>query len=176
MANYTDGLSDLDLNEYINNFRDKGKIASFLAVQPSQSFHLVEMGENDEVNKIEPVKNADMWINAGFFVFRREIFDYMKDGEELVMDPFYRLIGEKQLIAYRHTSFWACMDTFKEKKMFDDLYARGEMPWAVWEPGRIEEQERNGGPAQTYHRNEHILEEKVLKISEPINLYAEPSI
>ncbi len=176
LANYSDGLTDLNLNGYLEHFQEKGKIASLLAVQPSQSFYVVSVGKNDDVERIEPALQADLWINGGFFAFRREIFDYMQDGEELVVEPFCRLIAEKQLITYRHQSFWACMDTFKEKKLFDDMYARGEMPWAVWEPGRIEEQNSNGGPAHKYLRNGYLLEEQMIKINQSANQYVEPGV
>lgn len=137
MANYTDGLADLDLNAYVDHFYQHGKVASFLSVRPSQSFHIVHAGQDGEVNEIQPVWEADFWINGGFFIFRNEIFSYMRPGEELVIEPFRRLIAANQLMSYRNPSFWACMDTYKEKKLFDDMYARGEMPWAVWETDRF---------------------------------------
>ncbi len=133
MANYSDGLSDLDLPKYLDFAYQQNKVANFLCVQPSQSFHIVEMGNDNLVSSIHTVDRADLWINGGFFVFKKEIFDYMRDGEELVQEPFHRLIAEQQLVGYRHRGFWACMDTLKEKMMFDELYARGTMPWAVWE-------------------------------------------
>jgi glucose-1-phosphate cytidylyltransferase len=133
MANYADGLSDLDLNLYLEHFYRANKIASFLCVQPSQSFHVVSVEEDALVEKIEPVSKSDLWINGGFFVFKKEIFDYIQPGEELVVEPFQRLIANKELIGYRNPGFWACMDTLKEKMMFDEMYTKGEMPWAVWE-------------------------------------------
>jgi glucose-1-phosphate cytidylyltransferase len=78
------------------------------------------------------VDTSDVWINGGFFVFKKEIFNYMKAGEELVQEPFYRLIAERKVIGYKNPSFWACIDTLKEKKMFDDMYASGKTPWMVW--------------------------------------------
>lgn len=132
MANYTDGLSDLPLPQYLDCFYESDKIASLLTVKPSASFHVVKMGEGGSVSSIEPVQKSDLWINAGFFVFKKEIFNYMREGEELVMEPFARLIAENQLLAYRYEGFWAGMDTFKEKQMFDDMYNSGNMPWAVW--------------------------------------------
>jgi glucose-1-phosphate cytidylyltransferase len=63
---------------------------------------------------------------------RREIFDYMHDGEELVEEPFGRLINERKLMAYPYEGYWACMDTFKEKQDLEDLFGRGNAPWAVW--------------------------------------------
>ena len=65
-------------------------------------------------------------------VMRQEIFDYIRDGEELVEEPFRRLIEGRMLMAHPHEGFWACMDTFKEKQDLDDVYSRGNAPWAVW--------------------------------------------
>jgi glucose-1-phosphate cytidylyltransferase len=133
LANYSDGLSDLDLNSYMDTFYRQDKIASFLAVQPSQSFHVVSLEEDAAVRSIEPVNGSNLWINGGFFAFKREIFDYMEQGNELVAEPFQRLIARHELMAYRNQGFWSCMDTLKEKMMFDEMYARGETPWALWE-------------------------------------------
>lgn len=132
MANYSDGLTDLYLPDYIDQFNEQNKVASFLCVQPSSSFHVVALENNDIVKSILPARKADLWINGGFFIFKKEIFNYMQEGEELVTEPFYRLIDKKQLTAHRYDGFWASLDTFKEKQMFDDMYARGETPWAVW--------------------------------------------
>lgn len=132
MANYSDGLSDLYLPDYLDHFYQHRPVASFLAVQPSQSFHVVSVGQDDFVTDISAANDASMWINGGFFILRNEIFDYMRDGEELVVEPFKRLIEQRQLIGYRHRGFWACMDTFKDKTTFDEMYASGDMPWAVW--------------------------------------------
>ncbi|HRQ40408.1 MAG TPA: glucose-1-phosphate cytidylyltransferase [Chloroflexota bacterium] len=133
MANYTDGLSDLDLDRYLEYFTSQNKTAGFLSVRPSQSFHHVTQNENGLVTSIEAIDRGDFWINGGYFILRPAIFDYIQDGEELVMQPFQRLIAEQQLMTYRNPNFWACMDTFKEKTMFDDMVARADMPWAVWE-------------------------------------------
>lgn len=135
MANYADGLSDLDLDAYIDSFYRRGKVASFLSVKPSQSFHHVSSDGDGVVTGIGGVDRGDFWINGGFFIFKRQIFDYMRQGEELVVEPFQRLIAEGQLTTHRHQGFWACMDTFKEKKQFDDMYAGDKTPWMVWTSG-----------------------------------------
>ena len=132
MANYSDGLTNLHLPDYVDYFHKHDKIASLLCVKPSQSFHIVSSEEEGLVKSITSVRESDVWVNGGFFIFKKEIFEYMQDGEELIMEPFQRLMREKELIAYRYDGFWAGMDTFKEKQMFDDMYARGERPWAVW--------------------------------------------
>lgn len=134
MANYTDGLSDLNLNCYLKRFYESNKIGCFLSVKPSLTFHVVTSEANGIVRDIAPQKDAGIWINGGFFIFRQEIFDYIEEGEELVEEPFCRLIDEEQLITHQHQGFFASMDTLKEKLMFDEMYARGATPWALWDP------------------------------------------
>jgi glucose-1-phosphate cytidylyltransferase len=136
LANYSDGLSNLPLDRYLEHFHRQGRIGSFICVRPSQSFHTVSVTGDGVVQDIRSVNDADLWINGGFFAFKREIFDHLRDGEELVEEPFQRLIRLKQLTAYRHEGFWACMDTFKEKQAFDDMNARGDVPWQVWRSGK----------------------------------------
>jgi len=131
LANYSDGLTDLALPEYIDHFVSRDKVASFLAVRPCQSYHVASF-DGDLVNGISPLRSADIWINGGFFAFRTELFEYMKDGEELVVEPFQRLIQAEQLVARRYDGFWMSMDTFKDKQQLDDLYNRGDAPWEVW--------------------------------------------
>jgi glucose-1-phosphate cytidylyltransferase len=84
------------------------------------------------VRGIEDVTRADMWINGGFFIFRPEIFEYIEDGEELVEEPFQRLIDREELIAYPYEGFWAPMDTLKDKHNLETLAASGRPPWEVW--------------------------------------------
>lgn len=132
LANYSDGLTDLVLPEMIDNFYKRDKIASFLCVKPSQSFHLVEMKENGTVSNIRDVKQAGIRINGGYFIFKKEIFTYINQGEELVCEPFQRLIEIEELMAYKYDGFWACMDTFKEQQQLDDMYSQDKAPWEVW--------------------------------------------
>ena len=129
LANYSDGLADLPLDRQIDQFRASGAVAGFATVRLATSLHAVVAGDAGQVRQIEPMSAADLWCNGGFFVLRREIFEYMKDGEELVDEPFHRLIAEGKLWTYRHTGFWRCMDTFKDWKMLDDLYGTGARPW-----------------------------------------------
>jgi glucose-1-phosphate cytidylyltransferase len=89
-------------------------------------------GTDGEVEGLEHVTKAGIWVNAGYFTFRKEIFSYMKEGEELVYEPFRRLISLNQIVTYRYDGFFLAMDTFKEKMQIDDMYARGERPWEVW--------------------------------------------
>jgi glucose-1-phosphate cytidylyltransferase len=135
LANYSDGLTDLPLPAYIDHFRERGKVGCFLAVKPHQSYHVVSL-EGDVVKQIRPLRESGIWINGGFFVFTSEIFKYMKPGEELVEEPFQRLIEESELLAHRYHGFWVSMDTFKDKQQLEERYAQGDAPWEVWKAGR----------------------------------------
>jgi glucose-1-phosphate cytidylyltransferase len=132
LANYSDGLCDLPLDRYLEYFRKRDKVASFVSVRPTQSFHVVSLSNNSLVRNIRHISHSGFWINGGFFIFRKEIFQYMRDGEELVSEPFQRLIKKGELITYKYDGFWASMDTFKDRQILNDMYARGEMPWEVW--------------------------------------------
>ena len=140
LANYTDGLSDLPLPDEIAYFREHNRIGCFVSVKPTQTFHLVSLGEGGVVTNIQHVAETGMGINGGFFIFKKEIFNYLKDGEELVQEPFHRLIAERQLIAYPYNGFWACMDTFKDRQLLEDMYAKSDTPWEVWKalPAQLE--------------------------------------
>ena len=135
LANYADGLSDLDMNATISGFELSGAQASFLSVQPAQSFHAVTADGDGIVRSIEPIANSDTWINGGFFCLRPSIFDVLHAGEELVEQPFRRLMARGELRTHRHKGFWAAMDTFKDKITLDRMEARGECPWMIWRKG-----------------------------------------
>jgi len=132
LANYSDGLSDLPLDELVADFRRRNVMASFAAVRTSQSFHAVHTDEAGMVMDIGEIGSANLWINGGFFCFKRDILDQIEECEELVDQPFQRLIARRQLFAYRYEGFWKAMDTFKDKITFDRMEARGECPWMVW--------------------------------------------
>jgi glucose-1-phosphate cytidylyltransferase len=131
LANYSDQLSDLPLGRYYETFRKEGCVASFAAVKPSMSFHLVQSDSGNKVLKLCNVQHTDIRINGGFFLIRPELFDHMKPGEELVEEPFQRLMKRKQLMAYPFDGFWKAMDTYKDKMEYDRMYASGNRPWIV---------------------------------------------
>ena len=134
LANYSDGLTDLPLPRQLEHFHRQDKIASFLCVRPNLSYHMVSLEEGDGnlVSGIHAISNGTVRINGGFFIFKRKIFDYIREKEELVNGPFQRLINEKQLIGYRYDGFLAGMDTFKDKQHLESLYGGGVAPWEVW--------------------------------------------
>jgi glucose-1-phosphate cytidylyltransferase len=132
MVNYSDGLSDVPMDDMLTFFEKSNKIACFLCTKPYQTFHYVHLSESGLVDSIQDTRESGLAINGGFFIFKDAIFDYIEEGEELVHEPFQRLITEEQLLAYQYDGYWRCMDTFKDKQDFDDAYARGYCPWEVW--------------------------------------------
>ncbi len=131
LANYTDCLTDMDLAKYVETFRQRKVIAGFVTVAPNVSYHYVAAA-NGLVTGLTDVRSTPLRVNGGFFIFRREIFDYVREGDELVEQPFERLIAEKQLLGYEYDGFWKAMDTFKDKQQLDALLATGKPPWEVW--------------------------------------------
>ncbi len=132
LANYADGLSDLPLDKLIDLFERKNAIASFASVRSSQSFHTVRAASDGVVSGMGAMNEGALWLNGGFFALRSEIFDYINDGEELVEQPFSRLIEKGRLVTYQHHGFWQAMDTLKDKITYDRMEAQGKCPWMVW--------------------------------------------
>lgn len=133
LANYSDGLTDLVLPDMIQWFKEHNdKSAAFMAYQPTQSFHVVKRQEDGLVTSISHIGSSGMYINTGYFILRQDIFDYMEKGDELVNQPFQRLIKKSKLVSWEHKGFWASMDTYKDKQTLDEAYAKGNAPWEVW--------------------------------------------
>lgn len=131
LANYSDGLTDVDLTRMIERFRASDKLISFLAVRPNIGFHFADIGRNGKLNAVCTSKEMNLWINGGYFIMRPGVFDYMREGEELVEEPFRRLVKANKVLAYKHEGFWRGMDTLKDKQVLDDLVEHGKMPWRV---------------------------------------------
>ncbi len=131
LANYSDGLTDVNLDEMVERFKRSGKIACFLAVRPPLTYHLAEIDADGQVREFRTSDRSEIWINGGYFLLRREIFDYMRPGEELVVDPFQRLIEAGLLSAYKYEGFWRAMDTLRDRQILEDMIEQGEMPWRV---------------------------------------------
>jgi len=151
LANYSDNLTDFHLPDLIERFYEQDKTAAFLCVRPSLSCHHVSLGQDGLVHEIKTMGQSDIRINGGYFVFKRSIFDYIRDGEELVQEPFRRLIESRSLLGYPYDGFWKSMDTFKEKQELDDLYSKGAAPWQLWKP-------QTNGSGNNSHREAGVPE------------------
>jgi len=132
LANYSDGLTDLPLPAQLAHFRESDAIGTFVSVKPNMSYHFVTTSSDGRVAGMQEIAATNLRINGGYFVFRQEIFDYLKPGEELVEAPFQRLIARGRLAAYQYNGFWMPMDTFKDRQRLEELYGRGDAPWQVW--------------------------------------------
>jgi glucose-1-phosphate cytidylyltransferase len=135
MANYADGLSDLPLPEYPRVRPPSGLHRQLRVRATNQTFHVVSTGPDDLVSGIRHVADGGMWINGGFFVFTRDIFRYIGPGEELVEEPFHRLIAERQLLGIG-TKDSGLSRHVQDKQASNDRVARGDTPWEVWKTSR----------------------------------------
>ena len=134
LANYSDGLSDLPAarDDRLHASGGRTRWPASPASRPTRATTSSSLEDDGRVRSIRHVKDWGMRINGGYFVLRPEIFEWMKPGEELVQEPFQRLAAAGKLLAFPYDGFWACMDTFKDKQLLEDLYTRGQVPWEVW--------------------------------------------
>ncbi|HLC81830.1 MAG TPA: sugar phosphate nucleotidyltransferase [Candidatus Nanoarchaeia archaeon] len=128
-ATYADGLADIDLNELLEHHSKSKKIATLTTVNPLSQFGVIEIDENDTIIKFKEKPLLNQWINGGFFVFSRGIFEYLKEDSVLEKEPFERLAADQQISAFKLKKFWKCMDTFKDVQLLNELSAKGDSPW-----------------------------------------------
>jgi len=131
LASYSDGLTDAPLPDMIERLKESGKTASFVAVRPPFNFHLAEFGSTGQVRRLRSSQESNVWINGGFFVFRHRIFDYMRPGEELVLEPFTRMIEANELLGYKYGGFWRAMDTLQDRQILEEMAVTGDTPWVT---------------------------------------------
>ena len=122
----------LAMDAALKAFNGQDWTAQFAAVKPASSLHAVRADDSGLVSGIAPLSGDGALVNGGYFILRREIFDDIQEGEELVEKPFQRLIARKKLGAWRYDGFWQAMDTFKDKIAFDRMESSGNCPWKVW--------------------------------------------
>jgi glucose-1-phosphate cytidylyltransferase len=122
----------MDLNAMTADFSGSGAVAGFCCIRPHYSFHLVSMADDGQVEQMMTAREAGMWMNGGYMILRRSIFNYLFEGEELVVEGFGRLLKQRRLYAHKHEGFWMPMDTFKEKQALDEMVAEGVTPWQKW--------------------------------------------
>jgi glucose-1-phosphate cytidylyltransferase len=134
MLTWGDGVSDLNLRDLLNFHRSHGKLATLTAVRPPARYGYMMFDENRVTRFMEKPQIVEGWINGAFFILEPGVFDYI-DGDETVWEraPLERLAQDGQLMAYKHTSFWQCMDTLREKYILESLWESGEAPWKIWE-------------------------------------------
>ena len=131
LASYGDTLTDAPLPLLIAAHAASGKVASLLAARPNYTFNVIHADGDHVVTRFADVAETGMWINGGFFVFRKAVFDYMREGDDLP-DTLGRLIDDRQLLAYEYDGFWAPMDTLKDRERLEGLVKGGDSVWQVW--------------------------------------------
>jgi glucose-1-phosphate cytidylyltransferase len=136
MATYGDDLTDVSLDAMTEEFESCGKIGLFLSVQPQFNAHLVTTGADGTVQAVTDMSKSHVRINGGFFIFRREIFDLIEPGDELVEETFARLIARDELAAYEYDGFFGPMDTIKDRQRLESLDESGRAPWRIVGRGR----------------------------------------
>jgi glucose-1-phosphate cytidylyltransferase len=133
MATYGDGLSNVDIAALLAFHKSHGRLATVTAVRPPSRFGglVLEGGAVREFS--EKPQTGEGWINGGFFVFERGVFDYLAgDTTILEREPLERLAADGQLMAFEHTGFWQPMDTLREKQLLETLWSSGNAPWKTW--------------------------------------------
>jgi glucose-1-phosphate cytidylyltransferase len=136
LANYADGLTSLSLPDQLAHFQQLDAVASFVSVKPPISYHIVTADRNGRVTAIDDIARTHIRINGGYFILRQEIFNYIRSGEELVVEPFHRVLAAGKLAAYEYDQFWVSMDTFKDRQRLEEIYASGKAPWELWNTPR----------------------------------------
>ncbi len=132
LANYGDVLTDAPMDQIVDEFVASDAVGSLLAVRPQDSFHVVRLEGGTKITGFESPAEMNLRVNGGYFVLRQEIFDYLHEGDDLVMDACVRAAADGRMRAVLHDGFWAPMDTLKERAALEDLYRTGASPWAVW--------------------------------------------
>ncbi|MBK6326087.1 MAG: glucose-1-phosphate cytidylyltransferase [Chloroflexi bacterium] len=134
MLTWGDGVSDVDLNKLLAFHRSHGKLATMTAVRPPARYGHLSFEGDRIVSFEEKPQTAEGWINGAFFVLEPEVFDYIEGDETMFeQEPLSRLAAEGQLMAYKHESFWQCMDTLREKHILETLWESNHAPWKVWD-------------------------------------------
>lgn len=133
MLTWGDGVSDVDLDKLLEFHRSHGKLATMTAVRPPARYGHLEFDGDKVLQFTEKPQTSEGWINGAFFVLEPQVFDYI-DGDDVMWEhaPMERLAAEGQLMAYKHESFWQCMDTLREKHLLGQLWDSGNAPWKSW--------------------------------------------
>jgi glucose-1-phosphate cytidylyltransferase len=134
LVTYGDGLADIDISRVLDFHRAHGKLATVTSVRPLSRFGVLDLDQDGSVKRFAEKPKAEGWINVGYFVFNRRVFDYLDADESCVMErePLERLAAEGQMVAYRHDGFFFAMDTYREYEALNRMWDSGQAPWKVW--------------------------------------------
>ncbi len=136
MLTSREGVSNVDIPSLIEFHNHSKSITTITAIQPGGRFGVLELSDNNRVNKFAgKAVEDDGWINGGFMVFEPGIFDYLSEQENCVLEiePMAALASDKQLVAYKHEGFWQCMDTLRDREKLEGLWNSAQAPWKLWD-------------------------------------------
>lgn len=133
MVTYGDGVANVNIKELVDFHKNHGKLATITATNPPSQFGLLEMDKNNLVTQFQEKPSTNQWINGGFFVFKKKFLDYLEEDSVLEKEPLEKISSEGELVAYKHDSFWKCMDTYKDTMLLKETWEKGDAPWKVWE-------------------------------------------
>lgn len=134
LMTWGDGVADVDLDALLAFHKKHGRLATVTAVRPPARFGRLEIDGDQVVEFSEKPQLGEGWINGAFFALEPKIFDYIEgDMTQWEREPMERLAADGQLMAYRHTGFWQCMDTLRDKRLLEHMWSKGDAPWATWE-------------------------------------------
>lgn len=131
-ATYADAVSDIDIVRLLNFHKRNERIATITCVNPVSPFGILKSDRKNIITDFKEKPKLNQWINAGFFVFKKGIFEYLRKEDVLEKDTFNRLIAQREMLAYKYRGFWACMDTYKDTVTLDTLIRKGKCPWMKW--------------------------------------------
>lgn len=129
---YADGVADLSIGDLLTFHDAHGQMATVTAVRPALPFGVMEISDDGRVGSFTEKPPSEHWINGGFFCFGSGVFDLLESSSVLEREPLERLAADGELRAYRHEGFWACMDTYKDAAVLNDLWESGSPPWRTW--------------------------------------------
>ena len=151
LANYADVFTDAPLSDMVSRFAATDATVSLLAVPLQSSHHVVGISENGVITRVTPVRELMQWENGGYFIMRPEIFDHIREGEDLVEDALARLVPQGKVIAYPHKGYWTPADTVKERAQMEEMYYQGNCPWMIWDPERSGRSKSRASQARDDH-------------------------
>lgn len=129
---YGDGVSDVNIGALLEFHRQCGKICTITATKPESRFGFLDLDGNTVTAFREKSQDDVGYINSGYMVMERKIFDYLHENVMLEREPMEQLAAQRQIAAYRHDGFWQCMDTLRDRQRLESMWAKGNAPWEVW--------------------------------------------
>jgi glucose-1-phosphate cytidylyltransferase len=133
LVTYGDGVSDVNLRALLDYHRSHQRTATLTSVQPLSQFGILDIDEQGCIQHFREKPRMNVWVNGGFFVFNRSIFEYLGPNDVLEGEPFERMAAQRQIMAYQHRGFWACMDTYKDTLTLNELWSTDRAGWKLWQ-------------------------------------------